>query len=551
MELPDKLLSGTRCIALILMCHCTKSQALPNDAPFPPHVNTDYHIFGDYIDYPGVISWCANYVNEAERWTRFQGCEPSPASFANVGCTAYIRTSTTIAPVCKLEFRCRFQEGPHKGEYALDQAPFKSNPYCAGSVSEAKNRGACTGCPGPKAGNPINIGTGNKFQLETDYQASNPNSGLGFHRYYNSQSDRVLRLGPGWSADFLQRIRPYPGLGIAYAIRPDAREYYFYQSGNQWLGDPDVPARLEALTDANGITTGWLLTLPDDSVEEYRVNQYGNGVPVSITQRNGLTTRLFYDVETAEGGDDNPNTLDRVVGPFGRILQFSYNEIPAISMVTDPAGNEIRYQYDANKRLVNVIYPDDTPPDINDNPVKIYHYENTDFPNALTGITDENGNRYASWEYDSEGRAISSEHAGGVERVDITYNTNGKATVVDSKGMTLIYEFVRQHGVVKVSHINGGPCSSCSTTQSVTYDDNGYVASRTDYRGNTTVYVHNDRGLETSRTEAIGTDQERTVTTEWHPVFRLPVSVTVSGRVTTFIYDNRGLLLERLEQATE
>ena len=48
----------------------------------------------------------------------------------------------------------------------------------------------------------------------------------------------------------------------------------------------------------------------------------------------------------------------------------------------------------------------------------------------LTGITDGNGVRYASWTYDDKGWVISSEHAGGFERVDIALD---RSTVTNSK----------------------------------------------------------------------------------------------------------------------
>ncbi len=39
-------------------------------------------------------------------------------------------------------------------------------------------------------------------------------------------------------------------------------------------------------------------------------------------------------------------------------------------------------------------------------------------------------------------------------------------------------------------------------------------------------------GLETSRTEAAGTAQARTITTDWHPTLFLPVQVSEPGRIT-------------------
>ncbi|OPD89894.1 hypothetical protein AO966_04270, partial [Pseudomonas aeruginosa] len=55
-----------------------------------------------------------------------------------------------------------------------------------------------------------------------------------------------------------------------------------------------------------------------------------------------------------------------------------------------------------------------------------------------------------------------------------------------------------------------------------------------DSRGNLTTYQYNARGLETSRTEAAGTAQARTITTDWHPTLFLPVQVSEPGRITRY-----------------
>jgi YD repeat-containing protein len=66
---------------------------------------------------------------------------------------------------------------------------------------------------------------------------------------------------------------------------------------------------------------------------------------------------------------------------------------------------------------------------------------------------------------------------------------------------------------------------------------NGQLTSKTDNKGNRTTYIYNSRGLETSRTEAAGTPQARTITTDWHPTLFLPVTVTEPTRITTYTYD--------------
>ena len=425
---------------------------------------------------------------------------------------------------------------------------------CPLLFNKPKNLGFCLSCTIKKLinsvlGNPVNIGTGNKFQVETDYQ-SPVQGGLSYRRYYNSFGDDAglaTRYGNGWTADYWQRIVPVSSTEMEIQ-RPDGKHLRFKLNNGVWTPDADVVMRLHELTDSQGNRTGWRLTLADDTVEEYDSDNVNVGRPIAITTRSGRTTTLEYNLTAAQGGDDIPTSLDRVTDAYGRSLSFHYDTNAHLVSVTDPAGNDIRYTRDASGNLTSVIYPDATPADPNDNPERIYHYEDTNFPHALTGITDADGNRFASWTYDSYGRAISSEHAGGAGRIDIVYHSDATATVTDAGGASSTYTFTSPLGVVKPAQITGDPCSDCGSAQSVTYDANGYPASATDLNGNVTNYVYNSRGLETSRTEAVGTPQERTITTTWHPDFRLPLTITEPGKVTAFTYDSQGNLLERKEE---
>jgi YD repeat-containing protein len=109
----------------------------------------------------------------------------------------------------------------------------------------------------------------------------------------------------------------------------------------------------------------------------------------------------------------------------------------------------------------------------------VYYYEDARFPHHLTGLTDENDNRFATWAYDAAGRAVLSEHAGGAERVTFTYHPDGSTTATDASGHTRTYAFDTLHGVRKLTSLDGGPCRNCGTqARDITYDVNGFVASR-------------------------------------------------------------------------
>ncbi|EPJ47160.1 MAG: yd repeat-containing protein [Osedax symbiont Rs1] len=181
-----------------------------------------------------------------------------------------------------------------------------------------------------------------------------------------------------------------------------------------------------------------------------------------------------------------------------------------------------------------------------DNAYREYHYENATNGKLLTGITDERGNRYATWAYDAQGRAISSEHANTTEKASLDYThqedaTDPRVTVTNALGKQTTYHFEALHGVRKVTKVEGHQSANCAAAnQETTYDENGFVASQTDWKGNLTTYINNDRGLETSRTVASGTPEAQTITTVWHDSFNQPESITEPSRVTNFTYDNQG-----------
>jgi hypothetical protein len=98
--------------------------------------------------------------------------------------------------------------------------------------------------------------------------------------------------------------------------------------------------------------------------------------------------------------------------------------------------------------LTRVTYQDGT--------YREYLYEIATFLYALTGIVDENGDRYATFGYASgtynfsDGKVIATQHAqttNGVpqEKFTIVYNSATKTTVTDPAGNVWVYNFQQQH----------------------------------------------------------------------------------------------------------
>lgn len=364
-------------------------------------------------------------------------------------------------------------------------------------------------------GDPINAGVGNMVMHETDF-VGGPATHLSFTRWYNSFDTADVGLGVGWRSTY------HHGLAVtATAITvtsADGRQDIFTHSGSSFVPEANVTSVLEATS------TGYALKRPDDTTEFYN----GSGQLTSIEERSGLTTTLAY---TTSG-------LASVKGPFGHTLSFTYDGSHRVTSMTLPDGtNKYSYAYDQNDNLAFVINPDGT----------AHQFEHGDWPflNLITQLDDEDGNPYAEWTYDSEGRATSSQHAAGVDAFSLAYTGSTSVTGTDALGNKHTYALATNYGLVQPSAVTGVPDPSVGGA-AFTYDANGFLASSKDYNGNLTEYVHNSLGEETSRTEAAGTSLSRTTVTKWHPTFHLPVEIDAPlGRTTTFGYDSHGNMLTK------
>ncbi|MGD2055681.1 MAG: DUF6531 domain-containing protein, partial [Gammaproteobacteria bacterium] len=309
------------------------------------------------------------------------------------------------------------------------------------------------GPPCPRAGNPINPASGNKYLRESDYAPAAPNP-IRFERHYNSNtifagSTQVPFAGNHWTHSYTRAISRYDNGSISTAIvrRPDGRAFYFSYDAlaDAWIPDADVRERLEPLPDGSGGTAGWRYTASDDSVELYD----SAGRLLSITDPAGRTQALAYEPQPY----DTPARLIRIDAGTGEYLALGYDSGGRLGSITDHTGRSWGYRYDDNDNLEYVDYPDGS--------MRRYHYEDANFPHALTGITDERGTRYADYAYDSQGRAVTSTHAGDADRVDIAYHADGTRTLTNSRGVASTYDSTVQIGRSLITGITGPGCAAC------------------------------------------------------------------------------------------
>jgi YD repeat-containing protein len=369
--------------------------------------------------------------------------------------------------------------------------------------SGAPGKGLCTA-------NPINAGTGNKYQEESVI-ADIPGFPQGVSHFVNSQVANSF----GWS--FNWEVYRVSAEGVPPTVvtlrRPGNKQYRYTLQGGVWVSDADVTGKLERLADALNMTTGWRYTTADGDVEIYQL-----GVIESITNRQGL--KWVY----AWSGSNFT-----VTNSFGRTLVFARDAQNNRTMNIF-GGGVFTYRNDASNNLSSITYPDGK--------VRTYLYEDSRFPNALTGIIDENSVRYATWAYDAQGRAISSEHAGGVDRTTLAYNTNN-TVVTDARGNVRTNNLSTVLGVVRSTGSSQPGGSGCGPASSaIAYDANGNVASQSDFNGGTTTYSYDtSRNLEIQRVESGSQPEARTVSTQWHGTWPLPAKVAGPNRLTSFVYN--------------
>ena len=413
---------------------------------------------------------------------------------------------------------------------AVDQVRDIKTQQCI-SVKPAKNAGAACN----RIGNPCNPGTGTKFQQETLYRAA-VNSSLTEQLSYNSwplsDASQTWKgaYGTGWKGHYERQIANFNWAAIVK--RQDGRELEFRQppSGNVFVPDADVADGLERLVDGSGNLTGWKLTVAsDDSTELYDAA----GRLLSITDRAGAAVTLAYSTSsTPLSVAPAAGFLISVSDSWGRTLSYVYDINKRITTLRDPGNGSYAFGYDSAGNLASITFPDTQVRQFLYNEQQ--HTQNTALPNSLTGIIDENGDRFATYEYDTQGRVVTTEHAGGAQRYTLAYTTpNALTTVTDAFGVARDYGLTKLLGMVKSTGVAGPACPNCGPTAQ-TYDANGNVASRTDWNGNRTNYAYDlTRNLETSRTE--GSDlsrrdhsETRTITHRVAHTFRLPTQVSPS-----------------------
>ena len=424
-------------------------------------------------------------------------------------------------------------------------------------------------CP---VGNPVRPATGLKVQTEHDLEFE----GVLFQRHYSAIGS-IYPYGAGtgtvsidslWRHTFDVRLQAiamsnYTTASVSW---PDGRIQYFKSNGAPILPTQDNAARLQPAGSGNIL---W------SSGHAYRFT--AQGALADLTSAAGTSFSLRYADGTLgpngqaavdSAGVQLPSPvpaghLIEIASSFGRVLRLDRDAAGRLTQLWAP-GSAVptRYGYGSDEHLARVSYADLSTRDYAYNEAAATGGAN--LPDALTGVFVSSSaagtSRFATFRYNAAGQAVSTEHAGGVDRHTLSFVIPGEATVVqDPLGSARTQYFTRVAGVIKSgaqSQPGGSGCSASTSAQ--TYDANGNIASRDDFNGYRVCYASDlSRNLETSRVEGLAGGASGTVctsvtapgaalpagtrktSTQWHPDWTLQTKLAEPGRITTSVYNGQ------------
>lgn len=395
-------------------------------------------------------------------------------------------------------------------------------------------------------GNPINVGTGNKYQVDNDFTV--PGSPwLDFSRYYNSQYSfaRGKAMGFRWrhSFDYALELRSN-GVNL---LRPDGSVRTF---GN--VGDTGVDrlGHLDYVLDAQGAVLEYKFDNDEGRLETYA--KTGNITRIDFREGGYIT--FEYDPVSAR--------LSRVVDHFGRAVQFAYDSKGRVIQVTSPAFAAYAYTYDGWNRLVTRVAPGAQ--------TRTYGYDSvSQNPSKqiglLTSINDETGAIVGKYTYDSRARASITEGALGTNKFTVVYGATSTSVTAPLGAVTTTVSSTVL-GTPRVTSAAttcpGGTCTPVASTSS-TFDAAGNVTAQVQANGSLTCKAYDSRNLLTRAVEGLPANADCSAalagavalpavmtSVQWHSSMRLPLAIASPKQVVVMTYDTAGRVTTRLTSTT-
>jgi len=251
--------------------------------------------------------------------------------------------------------------------------------------------------PDPEGSKPIVFASGDTYVEDTDISLPGLGGGLRLNRRWNSvwpQNELLSSsgiFGSQWKSTYEERVFLGDDGYVKYA-RADGSYVSLYYHNNT-ITNLDITLHIDPIY--------FDVTLQNGG--EVRNFDKLTGMLTGIVDRNGNSTQLEYD---------SSGRLSVVADPAGRHLYFNYpnGSSTLVSSVTSDFGVTVTYTYDSINRLIQVTKPDLST--IN------YTYNSQ---SQITQVTDSNGKVLETHTYDSNGRGLTASQANGVNSVTVSY----------------------------------------------------------------------------------------------------------------------------------
>ncbi|WP_241236736.1 RHS repeat-associated core domain-containing protein [Xanthomonas arboricola] len=363
-------------------------------------------------------------------------------------------------------------------------------------------------------GNPCDVKTGEKFQIERDFDLG----WIDFSRYYHSGiATASSDFGPGWSHSH----------GLHLAIQVSSLGLI---EGNGYA----VPFRKigENYEATNG--SGERITADGNTWKLHRSDAI-----YTFDAKGRLFSRMTDDGAGLLYAYDSEGRLSKITSLQGRSVDLRYADGANKDLIASVSSAGVllsAYTYDQG-RLKSVTFADGG--------MRVYHYEDLRFSRHLTGITSENGQRFSTYAYDDVGRAVSSQHIGGADGVALAYSSAG-TIVTDALGGKSTYAMTNAGGQApKISAITNGAGTVSYTYYDQSVDYRRRLSTMTDRQGIQTKHIYSEtteNGVNVSVhtvQEALGHPQQRTITTATATGSNKVLSIQLDGRKTTYTRNAR------------
>ena len=450
------------------------------------------------------------------------------------------------------------------------------------------DNGASNG--GKTEGNPVVVATGTKVERAKDFETADGLFNLS--RTYRSDQGAFKQiwvpnhgLGVSWRFNFawdlkLSDIFPHAARPNFTVVKPNGASFDFKMDPSgaiTKLGytlDGLTVTLVTSITDLNDIiNNGATFKVVDQNdveitIELYNVGtgDYRTGRVTQIKQPSGYTWTFAYT---------QTNELATITDTFNRQFTFTWLKFAyageaaatarAVTSVQLPDGTSLHYTYSATDAAVPAgqVYERIDKVERKDSGGVVvdsttYHYEDADLPFMLTGITDHKNVRYATFAYNSIGRAILTEHHGGADRTTFSYEKVGsefhhKVTNALGKVTNYVYEQAYMGGgvfLLRLKRVDGEASANCLAGQKSFTHSGVRVLTSTDEEGRVTTYVRDTVGRPTKITRATGTPEEHVTDIVWSATHNKQTQIAEPLLTHDMVYNATGALTQYTQTDT-